>query len=263
MCPLAGRLTGGASWLRPGLMVCHVLLVETARDGLLLVDTGFGLRDCAAPARLPRAFRALTRPRLLRAQCAAAQVRALGLRVEDVRHIVVTHLDLDHAGGLPDFGAARVHLHRFEYEGAMRGATMAERARYLPAQWQHGPRWTTYAASGDTWLDLPAVRTLDGVADDIALVPLLGHSRGHSGVAVRDGDGWLLHAGDAVFHHAELAGRPAPAGLRALATIDEHDRGARLASVAALQTLARTRPEVRIVCSHDPALLSGPSVSSS
>ncbi|MFD0510570.1 MBL fold metallo-hydrolase [Streptomyces aureus] len=31
----------------------------------------------------------------------------LGYAVDDVRHIVLTHLDLDHAGGLPDFPRAR------------------------------------------------------------------------------------------------------------------------------------------------------------
>lgn len=254
MCPVAGKLVGGASWRRAGLMVCHCLLVETPRDGLVLVDTGFGTADCDEPQRLPAAFRLLTRPRLDPAQTAAAQVRALGFEPGDVRHVVITHLDLDHAGGLGDFAAARVHLHRAEHAGATR-PSFTERIRYLPRQWAHGPRWAAYAPEGDTWMGLPAVRALDGVADDIALVPLLGHSRGHSGVAVRDGDRWWLHAGDAIFHHDELAGRPAPAGLRALATIDEHDRRARLASVAALAELARTRPEVTVVCSHDPALL--------
>ena len=48
MCPLLGPLTGGPRWREPGLMVCHVIVVETERDGLVVVDTGFGSRDCAA-----------------------------------------------------------------------------------------------------------------------------------------------------------------------------------------------------------------------
>ena len=35
-----------------------------------------------------------------------------GFRREDVRHILVTHLDFDHAGGLPDFPDAVVHVQR-------------------------------------------------------------------------------------------------------------------------------------------------------
>lgn len=255
MCPLAGRLTGGDSWLRPGRMVCHVLVIETERDGLVLVDTGFGSRDCASPRRLPAAFRALVRPTLDPERTALAQLARLGHRAEDVRHVVVTHLDLDHAGGLSDFPWAAVHVHRHEHAGALRPSTLAEHSRYLPRQWAHGPRWVTYLPEGDTWMDLPAVRTLDGVRADVALVPLVGHTRGHTGVAVRRGEGWLLHAGDAFFHRDELVdGGRAPLGLRALATLDEHDRGARRAAVASLRTLVR-RPDVTVVCSHDPGLL--------
>lgn len=244
MCPVAQET-----------MVCHVLLIETERDGLVLVDTGFGTRDCASPPRLPVGFRLLTRPVLDPAQTAAAQVRRLGFRAEDVRHVVVTHLDLDHAGGLGDFPWAAVHLHRREHDGATRRGTLREKARYLPPQWAHRPRWVTYLPEGDTWQGVPAVRTLDGVHDAIALVPLTGHTRGHSGVAVEHAGGWLLHAGDAIFHRDELhGGRAVPLGLRAMATIDEHDRGARLATVETLRRLARL-PDVRVVCSHDPALL--------
>ena len=47
------------------------------------------------------------------------------------------------------------------------------------------------------------------------LVPLAGHSRGHTGVAIRTGEGWLLHCGDAYFHHGEIATPPScPPGLR-------------------------------------------------
>ncbi|MCA9673902.1 MAG: MBL fold metallo-hydrolase, partial [Myxococcales bacterium] len=173
MCPRAGKLVGGASWLAPGTLVCHVLVIETARDGLVLVDTGFGTRDVADPTRVPAAFRALTRPVLDPAQCAAAQLPRLGYAVEDVRHVVVTHLDLDHAGGLGDFPAATVHVHRDEHAAALHPGTLAERARYLQRQWGHAPRWATYAPrDGERWQGLPAVRELDGVADEILLVPL-------------------------------------------------------------------------------------------
>jgi len=41
------------------------------------------------------------------------------------------------------------------------------------------------------------VRALPGARDDVLLIPLPGHSRGHCGVAVKTGEGWLLHCGDA------------------------------------------------------------------
>lgn len=42
------------------------------------------------------------------------QIDGRSYRIEDVRHIVLTHLDLDHAGGLPDFPHAKVHVHATE-----------------------------------------------------------------------------------------------------------------------------------------------------
>ena len=48
MCPVCARLINGqGGWLEPAQMVCHVLLIETPRDGLVLVDTGIGTRDIA------------------------------------------------------------------------------------------------------------------------------------------------------------------------------------------------------------------------
>src|SRR3954471_1150500 len=101
MCPVAGWLMGTKGWR--GLMVAQCLLVETERDGLVLVDSGFGTRDLAGHTGISRMFRTLVRPTLDPAEPAVAQVAALGFDPADVRHVVVTHLDLDHAGGIADF----------------------------------------------------------------------------------------------------------------------------------------------------------------
>lgn len=80
-------------------MVCHCLLVETA-GGLVLVDTGFGTADVAGSRQVfSPILRSIARPALDPCETAIERVRALGYRAEDVRHIVVTHLDVDHAGG--------------------------------------------------------------------------------------------------------------------------------------------------------------------
>ena len=44
----------------------------------------------------------------------------LGFSPDDVRHIVLTHLDFDHAGGIEDFPNARVHVLAREREAAER-----------------------------------------------------------------------------------------------------------------------------------------------
>ena len=91
------------------------------------------------PRQLGRLFTTIVRPRANVAETAIAQIRELGFDPADVRHIVTTHLDVDHAGGLPDFPDAEVHLMGRELDAAMSPA-WRERARYVAAHWAHGPQ---------------------------------------------------------------------------------------------------------------------------
>ena len=50
-CPLGGALFDGRSVSPLGRLVCHCLLIETDSHGLVLVDTGYGLRDIDHPHR--------------------------------------------------------------------------------------------------------------------------------------------------------------------------------------------------------------------
>ena len=65
------------------------------------------MEDARNPRQLGAAFAALMSPRPKVETTALKQLEALGFAAGDVRHIVTTHLDLDHAGGLPDFPAGR------------------------------------------------------------------------------------------------------------------------------------------------------------
>ncbi len=254
LCPACSPLINGhGSWLDAGRLVCHVLLIETPQDGLILVDTALGRVDVAhAQARLGRPFLALARPQLRPEQTAHAQVRALGFDPLDVRHIILTHLDLDHAGGLSDFAHAQVHVHEAEYQAAMR-PDWKSRERYRAVQWAHGPRWVRHRPSHGQWQGLQAVTPIDGLRLDVALVPLIGHTRGHCGVAVQGPEGWLLHAGDAYFHHQQLT-HPAhmPKGLRVFERLVETLHRQRVQNLHALQRLHRqTSTPVQIFCAHD------------
>lgn len=251
LCPrVPARLLGQSGRAE---LVAHCLALETARDGLVLVDTGFGTADVADPKRLPHMFRALTVPKLERAGTLLEQLRALGHRPQDVRHIALTHLDLDHAGGLSDFPHATVHLHQRELAAATAQASARDRQRYRVAQWAHGPLWRTYQEVGDTWRGVPAIRQLEGLSAEIALLPLPGHSRGHSAVLVGAGDSFLLHAGDAYFHRSTITDSPAvPLGLRLFESAVRVDAKEHASSVAALRALAAAHADLEIFCAHDP-----------
>lgn len=250
LCPLAGVLFG-QNGVR-GHWVAHCLLVETARDGLVLIDTGFGTRDINGETRLSAPFRSVVGPKLDHAETALAQVKALGHRADDLRHIVVTHLDVDHAGGLCDFPHARVHLHAREHAAAMARTHFKERERYVRSHWSHGPKWELYAEDGDTWRGLPAITRLRGLDADIGLLPLHGHTRGHSAVLVKGGDRWLVHAGDAYFHRGSLDGSGPPIGFAVFERMTQMDAAQRRASLGVLRQLRHSYDDVDVFSAHDP-----------
>lgn len=259
MCPVAGRLVSGHGGVfERARMVCHCLLIET-NEGLVLVDSGFGLSDLADPrGRLGRGFLWAMAPALDPAETAARQIERLGFHVADVRHVVPTHLDLDHAGGLADFPHAKVHIHAAEHAAAMARPTLFEKERYRPVHWAHVPAWSLYETRGEPWFGFPCVRELEGLPPEILLVPLFGHTRGHCAVAVETGGRWLVHAGDAYFAHEEMdAERPrCPPALAAFQRVIAVDDAARRANQGRLRALARDQGrKVELFCAHDPAEL--------
>ena len=135
---------------------------------------------------------------------ALPQIERLGFRREDVRHVVLTHIDFDHAGGLPDFPQAKIHVHVNEKNAALARATIKARTRYRSPQLAHGPAWEPYDTLGEPWKGVPAVRQLAGLPPEILALPMGGHSPGHAAIAVDTGRGWLVHAGDAYFHRSVL-----------------------------------------------------------
>ena len=255
MQPYGGALMDGQTrGLAPATMACHCLLLET-EDGLALIDTGTVSTDPDGDrARLDPAFLALNRVRLHADEAAANQVRALGHNPADVRHIVMTHLDFDHAGGLLDFPRATVHLSAAEAYAARHPAGPKARRRYCPGQWGDIGRWRRTADFDGDWFGIPAAEVLPGVS----LVWLPGHSLGHCGVAIRDGDRWLLHAADAVFNHAELdvLNPRMPTGARLYQWMMETSQSKRRRSLHDVRRVVREHgDEVSVICTHDPALL--------
>jgi glyoxylase-like metal-dependent hydrolase (beta-lactamase superfamily II) len=215
------------------------LLIEHSA-GLILVDTGYGEQALVRPdvwvgrQLIRQSHPVLDLP-------IARQVEALGFSRDDVRDIVVTHLDLDHAGGLADFPRATVHVHRAELDAVEGPFGRREKFRYRPVQFEHGPKWSVYGESdsrAERWFDFQAVRELRGLPPEILMVPLAGHTRGHVGVAVDTGAGWLLHAGDAYTYHGQMRAQPSmPLGTRVFQWYVDTGRRARIENQQRLREL--------------------------
>lgn len=236
-----------------GKIVCHVLLCETA-DGLVLVDTGLGLADYADPKRRMGPARRLLRPTSGDFSTALRQIERLGHEAADVTHIVLTHLDFDHIGGLSDFPDAVVHTTGDEHAAAITSPDVLDKRRYRPAQWSHGPAWQLHRGTGDAWRHgLTGHEVLPG----ITLVPMPGHSRGHAAVAVDTDRGLLLHAGDAAFDASTYAdtspaGRPLDkiAGIRLFEKVVGRDRAAIARNHQSLRHLNDT-DGITVLPAHD------------
>jgi glyoxylase-like metal-dependent hydrolase (beta-lactamase superfamily II) len=218
----------------PPPLVCHVLLIETD-NGLVLVDSGHGLLDCDDPARRVGPSRRLFRPRLDHNETALRQVERLGFRREDVRHIVVTHFDMDHIGGISDFPDAQIHVTAAEVVGAMQRPTRHEKFRFRPAQWAYGPKIVEHTPDGERWQGFAAAKELTDIAPGIVLV---------------------LHCGDAFYHPGAVDGKSrVPRFIAVMEPLLAFDRKQVRANHARLAELyQRNDPRLFVVCSHDKTL---------
>jgi len=183
--------------------ITHCLLVETNKS-LVLVDTGLGLRDYKNPSRKMKAFTAINRVPKDEEETAFRQISRLGYSPQDVRSIVLTHLHLDHSGGLSDFPWAEVHVLGVEHHAALHSRSVKSLIGYDATHWEHDPQWVLHDPIRDGWFGLPSSLVLDDNGKRIFLIPLFGHSPGHSGVAVETESRWLLHCGDAYVRDSQI-----------------------------------------------------------
>ena len=84
------------------------------------------------------------------------------------------------------------------------------------------------------------------------MVPLLGHTLGHSGIAIKKQDGWILFCGDAYFSHLELNPKNKLRALDLTERLLAEDNQQRVHNLKRLQYLAQHEPKIELICAHDP-----------
>jgi glyoxylase-like metal-dependent hydrolase (beta-lactamase superfamily II) len=248
VCQAVGRGTGflrqvnilfDRSWTEA--LPIFAWAVETP-EGVILVDTGETART-GEPGYFPRwhpYFRSAVQFDVSPEQEMGPQLLSLGIRPDDVRTVILTHLHTDHAGGLHHFSKSKILLSDEElaiakgFPGRIRG--------YLPNRWPKwfAPRSIVFEPKALGPFDRSHHLTSDGTA---VIVPTPGHTPGHVSVVVVDGDVHYFLAGDTTYTQQSL--------------VDEQVDGVSPSEAVSLETMrrivryARSQPTVYLP-THDP-----------
>jgi N-acyl homoserine lactone hydrolase len=202
-------------------------LIQTDDGVNVLVDTGTPKPPPGAPENPENPFL------MGEDDYVVNQLARIGVAPEDVRYLVCTHFDGDHAGNHEAFTSAELVVQRSHYQAAKGGL---ERVQPLRAHWDApGLRYTE--VDGDTEL-LPGIE----------LIESSGHVPGHQAVLVRLPEtGPVVLAIDAIPNAALL-----DPDTRLITEYDMDEAGVR-ASTRKLVELAKREDATMIVYGHDPA----------
>lgn len=243
----------GTSWIDAAFTetVCHCLVLECSRS-LVMVDCGICRKFRAHPQEMGLLSQ-LMRYCDDENEAAWHQLPKLGFNPKDVRHIVTTHWDIDHASGLIDFPWATVHVSQREMHAGMSPSSSWARHRYSFLKSNLPNHLQTYELdSREEWFGFKGLQVLEDIDEDIGLIPLYGHSAGHMGVTFRDSHNcqWLF-AGDAYFLRQALLGEVKSHILRMFETWTAADCRAYDEVQMQLRQLITTHPEVAVISAHD------------
>jgi glyoxylase-like metal-dependent hydrolase (beta-lactamase superfamily II) len=238
--PAGGNaVTRVAAALRPGAPTIPLpflaFLVRHPTAGPIAIDTGLHPRTIENR----RADYGLAMGMLFRTLKPAGpaydeQLRALGVEPEEIELAVMTHLHVDHTGGMRLLPRAEFACARAEWEAAT--GPHPARGGYVPHQLPPAGRMRL--------LDLDGEHDLLGDGS-IRLLPTPGHTPGHLSVLLQTGGhGQVLLVGDAAYTRRSIDEQILP-----LLTADE---GAYRRSLAELKAFAERNPDALVIPTHDP-----------
>jgi glyoxylase-like metal-dependent hydrolase (beta-lactamase superfamily II) len=209
-------------------------------EGIIVVDTGQGAHLLESGKSLHPYVRWEVGFRIDREQEIGPQLRALGIGPRDVKRVVLTHLHMDHDGGLAHFPNSEILVAPGElqtasgYVGRMRG--------YLPHRWPSwfDPKPLDLAAESSGPFAMSRRLTEAG---DVIAVATPGHTADHISIIVQDSEITYFLAGDTSYNEAlMLAGK-----LDGVSADEQVTR----ATLVAIRRFTQSRPTVYLP-THDP-----------
>lgn len=209
------------------------------QEGVIVVDTGQGAHLLETGTSLHAYVRWEVAFRIDREEEIGPQLRALGIGPRDVKRVVLTHLHMDHDGGLVHFP----HSEFLVAPGELRSASgwVGRMRGYLPNRW---PSWfdpVPLDLATEPFGPFVASRRLTE-AGDVVAVATPGHTADHLSILVQEDDTTLFLAGNTSYdERLLLAGRVDGVG----------DEDISRATLDAIKRFAQDRPTVYLP-THDP-----------
>lgn len=170
-------------------------LIDHPSLGKILFDTGYSNRFFDVTKKYPYRLYALATPVFhFEKQSCVNQLQQLGVKTEDIAHVVVSHFHADHICGLSDFHknnfwCSEIGLNHFKSKNALAGVSAGYLKPLLPDKFcaQHPEKELRKITLGkfNAWQ----------WKEDILFVDLPGHCRGQIGLFLRNtnlGDVFLV-----------------------------------------------------------------------
>ena len=229
-------------------------VIEHPVHGTILFDTGYAYRYYDAVRRFPYCILKLILPvKVSENDDAVKQLKARRINPDEVS-IIMSHLHIDHAGGIHDFPHAPVYLSKEEWDIAQESPLRLLKKCYLKSLFDKLS--TEQVNIIDFSADVPYgpfEKSIDLFWDGtLILVPLFGHTAGQMGLIVNcsEQERYFLVA-DAVYcreNYLEMAyGSP-------LSNIAHTDVQKYHSQYRLLHDVAEANPDLRIIPSHDPKI---------
>jgi glyoxylase-like metal-dependent hydrolase (beta-lactamase superfamily II) len=209
-------------------------------EGVIVVDTGQGTHLLETAKSLHPYHRWEVMFRIERDEEIGPQLHTLGIGSRDVRRVVLTHLHMDHDGGLSHFPSSEILVSRGELQTA--AGWMGRLRGYLPNRW---PSWfnpVPLDLASEAFGPFATSRRLTAAGDVIA-VGTPGHTANHASVLIEDHGVTYVLAGDTSYNER----------LMRAGQIDGvcADEDVARTSLRAIRQLASARPTVYLP-THDP-----------
>jgi len=213
-------------------------------QGTVLLDTGNSEKICSHPREHWGDAVDAYYPRMKHSEYVVSQLATLGVRPEEITHILLSHMHLDHAGGIHSFPSARILVQKKEYAWAFDAENTQKNAYINDDLTQNKP---------EQWQQIEGELDLFGDGS-VCAFPTPGHTPGHQSFLIRlPHEGARILTGDACYTTENLVD-DIPPGLvwNAEASQKSMQNIRHLAETSKAEIIVGHDPEAWSHCKHAP-----------